>query len=131
MDDKETIVSIAKSLAKHDGPGTARMMDAFLQKNQDLDPAESGYAPADGVSPDTVLALMEIARECWNFVCVYAGPTIEYTVGSLTIYKTVWPMISGKSTLTEDEAKELVLEGLKKAEELKRSKKDLETQSPT
>lgn len=118
MDNKAAIVSIATSLARHDGPGTARMLDAFLQKNTEIDPAESGYAPADGVSPDTALALMEIARECWNYVCVYGGPAIEYTAGGLTIYKIVWPMISGKSTLTENETKELIAEGLKKAAEL-------------
>lgn len=47
MDDKAAIVTIARLLAKNDGPGTARMMDAFLADNQGFDPAESGYAPAD------------------------------------------------------------------------------------
>lgn len=119
MDDKAAIVTIASLLAKNDGPGTARMMDAFLADNQGFDPAESGYAPADGVSPDTALALMEIARECWYYVYTHSGPVISYAAAGITIFDKVWPLISSKSDFSEDETKEKISEGLKKASDLK------------
>lgn len=127
MDEKAAVDSIARFLAKSEGPGTARMMETFLENNQDFDPAESGYAPADGIAPDNALVLMEIARACWQFVCNNSGPIINYTAAAITIYEFLSRLISRKSDMSEEEAKEIISKGLKKASELTHDSNDSET----
>lgn len=117
MIEDQNVRDIARAVAASDGPVTAEEFEKFLTSKNSSAAADTGLAPAGGISPDFFLALFDIATQCWQFV--KDNPDLFAVGANITVAATnLRVMLKKNSGITDDEVNEYTRIALIKSAEI-------------